>query len=494
MLFNSYEFIFLFLPIVFIIYFTLNRRKYLFAAKVWLTISSLFFYAWWNIYFLPIICVSILVNYYFGHLLLVNQYTDRRKRILTIGICFNVLLLAFFKYIDFFITNLNTVFNVDITLLHIALPLAISFFTFQQIGYLVDAYYGDINEKSFLNYTLFVSFFPQLIAGPIIHHKKLMPQFADNRKKFLNSKNIAIGIFIFSIGLFKKVILADTLAVWATQGFDQLENLTLIEAWITSLSYTLQLYFDFSGYMDMATGSALLFNIKLPVNFNSPYKAQNIQDVWNRWHMTLGEFLYRYIYFPINRFLLRKVFTPLHMKKFTMLRTNTALMILFLISGIWHGAGWTFVFWGFLHGAATIIHRHWKSSNFKMNKYFAWFITFNFLNLSLVFFRANNFSDAIKVLKGMIGWNGVMLPERLNTFIPNEWLNYFTIGETPLNDDGRAIKYILVGLLIVLVFKNSKQLQEKFKPTWYTALFTIILFIYAILHLTQESTFLYFNF
>ncbi|WP_313893770.1 MBOAT family O-acyltransferase [Psychrobacillus sp.] len=494
MLFNSFEFIFIFLPVVFIIYFVLNRKKYLLAAKVWLVVSSLFFYAWWNINFLPIICLSILVNYSIGNILSTKKYTTNQKWILTVGIFLNVLLLGFFKYVDFFIVNLNALFDGEIPLFHLALPLAISFFTFQQIGYLVDAYHGEVKERDFLNYTLFVSFFPQLIAGPIVLHKKIMPQFADRRNKFFNSKNISVGIFVFSIGLFKKVILADTFAIWATQGFDQLHSLSFIEAWIVSLSYTFQLYFDFSGYMDMATGAALLFNIKLPVNFNSPYKALNIQDTWSRWHMTLGQFLYRYIYFPVNRFLLRKVFTPLHIKKYTMLRSNIALMILFLISGIWHGAGWTFVFWGFLHGAATIIHRHWKSAGFKMNKYIAWFITFNFINASLVFFRANNFPEAMKVLKGMSGWNGITFPERFSFIIPDIYSDVISIGETQLIDDVRGIQYIIVGLLIILLFENSEQLREKFKPTWYTALFTIIIFMYALLSLTKESIFLYFNF
>lgn len=494
MLFNSFEFIFVFLPIVFFIYFVLNRRKYLFAAKVWLVISSLFFYAWWDISFLPIICLSILVNYSIGNLLSTPKNTRIQKWILTIGICFNVIILGFFKYVDFFIVNLNSLLGEEIPLFHLALPLAISFFTFQQIGYLVDAYHGEVKERDFLNYTLFVSFFPQLIAGPIVHHKKIMPQFVDKRNKFFNSRNISVAIFVFSIGLFKKVILADTFAIWSTQGFDQLDSLTFIEAWIVSLSYTFQLYFDFSGYMDMATGAALLFNIKLPVNFNSPYKAQNIQDTWSRWHMTLGQFLYRYIYFPVNRFLLRRVFTPLHIKKYTMLRTNIALMILFFISGFWHGAGWTFLFWGCLHGAATIIHRHWKMANIKMNKYIAWFITFNFINASLVFFRATNFSDAMKVLKGMSGWNGIILPERLSSILPEIFMKFVSLKESPLNDDERAIQYIIVGLLIILLFKNSEQLREEFKPTWYTALFTIILFIYALLNLTKESIFLYFNF
>lgn len=226
--------------------------------------------------------------------------TISRKTILIFGIVFNLSLLGYFKYTDFFLSNFNGIFGADIPLMHIALPLAISFFTFQQIAYLVDSYRNETKEYDFLNYALFVTFFPQLIAGPIVHHKEMMPQFASTWNKVKNYKNIALGIFIFSIGLFKKVVIADTFAVWATNGFDKAEVLTFFEAWATSLSYTFQLYFDFSGYTDMAIGAALLFNIKLPINFNSPYKATNIQDFWRRWHITLSRFLRDYVYIPLG--------------------------------------------------------------------------------------------------------------------------------------------------------------------------------------------------
>ncbi|MGB6019807.1 MAG: MBOAT family O-acyltransferase, partial [Sulfurimonadaceae bacterium] len=267
---------------------------------------------------------------------------------------------------------------------------AISFFTFQQIAYLVDSYRGETAEYDFLNYALFVTFFPQLIAGPIVHHAEMMPQFASKWNLVKNYKNIATGLFIFSIGLFKKVVIADTFAKWATAGFDHAETLNLLEAWATSLSYTFQLYFDFSGYTDMAIGAALLFNIKLPINFNSPYKALDIQDFWRRWHITLSRFLRDYIYIPLGG------------NRKGSFRTYNNLLATFILGGIWHGAGWTFVFWGLLHGMALVVHRFWKSIGFTMPNILAWFITFNFINIAWVFFRAREWDDAIKVLTGMV--------------------------------------------------------------------------------------------
>jgi len=259
MLFNSYEFIFLFLPITFFIYFYLLNKRLITGAKGFLVFASLFFYSWWNIVYLPLILCSMLFNYTIGTSLGKEREHKKitKKQLLSVGIISNLLLLGYFKYSDFFIDNFNLVFNTDIKLLHLALPLAISFFTFQQIAYLVDSYRGETREYDFLNYALFVTFFPQLIAGPIVHHKEMMPQFANKWNLAKNYKNIALGLFIFSIGLFKKVVIADTFAVYATAGFDTATSLTFFEAWTTSLSYTLQLYFDFSGYTDMAIGGGI---------------------------------------------------------------------------------------------------------------------------------------------------------------------------------------------------------------------------------------------
>ncbi|MDD4802561.1 MAG: MBOAT family protein, partial [Syntrophomonas sp.] len=405
MLFNSYEFIFLFLPICLIVYFLLNRFASGSAAKLWLVLASLFFYSWWNVIYLPLILLSIVVNYAVGTALVKSSDRIRLtpKTILATGITFNLLLLGYFKYMDFFLTNINLVFSNDLPLLHIVLPLGISFFTFTQIAFLVDAYHSEAREYNPINYALFVTFFPHLLAGPILHHKEMMPQFESGENKALNYKNLAQGIFLFSIGLFKKVAIADTLALAANYGFDTAAALSLVEAWITSLSYTLQLYFDFSGYTDMAIGAALMFNIRLPINFNSPYKALSIQDFWRRWHMTLSRFLQKYVYIPLggNR-----------RGNINMYRN---LMITFLLGGLWHGAGWTFVFWGFLHGAGLVIQRLWQKLNLRMHKWLAWFITFNFVNIAWVFFRAETWSSAIKVLTGMFGLSGIILPASLSS-------------------------------------------------------------------------------
>ena len=395
MLFNSFEFIFLFLPITFFLYFALSKQRP--AARGFLIAASLFFYAWWNPAYLPLILGSILFNFVVGTMLGNEHVHSRKKRqqLLVFGIAANVLLLGYFKYTDFFLDNLNTLLGTALPRPHIVLPLAISFFTFQQIAYLVDSYRGETREYDFLNYALFVTFFSQLIAGPIVQHKEMMPQFAAAKSFIRNYRNIAAGLFLFSMGLFKKVVIADHFAVYATSGFGNADQLSALLGWATSLSYTLQLYFDFSGYTDMAIGAALLFNIRLPFNFNSPYKARNIQDFWRRWHITLSRFLKDYIYIPLGG------------NRKGRIRTYLNLLLTFLIGGIWHGAGWTFVFWGFLHGIALVFHRAWEHYGRALPRFVAWFLTFNFINFAWVFFRADDLRQAQQVLKAMIGVNGI---------------------------------------------------------------------------------------
>jgi D-alanyl-lipoteichoic acid acyltransferase DltB (MBOAT superfamily) len=393
-----------------------------------------------------------------------------KKQLLAFGIICNIFLLGYFKYADFFIHNVNYISNTNFPTLGLVLPLAISFFTFQQITYLVDSYKKETKEHDFLNYAVFVTFFPQLIAGPIVHHKEMMPQFANVRNKVKNYKNIVLGIFIFSIGLFKKVVIADTFALWATHGFDVANTLNIFEAWATSLSYTFQLYFDFSGYTDMAIGAALLFNIKLPINFNSPYKALNIQDFWKRWHITLSRFLRDYVYIPLGGNRKGKY------------RVYSNLLATFLIGGLWHGAGWTFIFWGFLHGVAMAVHRAWKELNFTVNKYLAWFVTFNFLNASWVFFRAKEWEDAIKVLKGMSGMNEINNISSLISF-------------------GGIAKETFLVMVIITMFsvytffaKNSNEMLLNFKYRQKDLVFSVALTVIAILQFSEVSTFLYYNF
>ena len=490
MLFNSYEFIFAFLPITFFIYFYLNHKRLTVASKGFLVFASLFFYSWWNIAYLPIILTSMLLNFVIGSSLSKSDSSKKafsKKSILTFGIVANLALLGYFKYADFFITNFNILSGADANLLNLVLPLAISFFTFQQIAYLVDSYRGETKEYDFLNYALFVTFFPQLIAGPIVHHKEMMPQFANARNKVKNYSNIALGLFIFSIGLFKKVVIADTFAVWATTGFDTATTLNLFEAWATSLSYTFQLYFDFSGYTDMAIGAALLFNIKLPINFNSPYKATNIQDFWRRWHITLSRFLREYVYIPLGG------------NRKGEFRTYNNLLATFIIGGLWHGAGWTFVFWGFLHGVALMIHRAWSKLGFKIWTWLAWLITFNFINIAWVFFRAKEWEDAVKVLGSMFSLSDVVLHPMFQNklaFLANYGISFGGMFEN-IQGSKEVIFWLFFAFIIVLFFKNSMQKRDSFELNYKTLLLTFLClemgFIYVV-YGGKYSEFLYFNF
>lgn len=482
MLFNSFEFMFVFCPVVLLIYFFLNKQRYTIASKSWLVLASLFFYSWWNIKYLPLILCSIIFNFSVGTALGTNDNQNKKrnrlsqKAVLIFGILTNLILLGYYKYTDFFIQNINLVTKSDLTLLHIILPLGISFFTFTQIAYLVDAYKGEVKEMDYLNYSLFVTFFPHLIAGPILHYSEMMPQFDNSRAKVLNYKNIAAGLFLFTIGLLKKMLLADSLAIWANSGFDVAPHLSCLEAWATSLSYTFQIYFDFSGYTDMALGTALMFNIKLPQNFNSPYKARSVQDFWKRWHMTLSRFLRDYVYIPMGGNRLGES------------RTYTNLLITFILCGFWHGASWMYILWGTLHGLAVAIHRMWAHLNLKMNSIVAWLLTFNFINATWVIFRAKNWHDATKVFTGMISFHNIVLP-------------HFTQGLVSfkgyLQSTDVSVFVILVSSFILIFLKNSTQITEKLKPSLtYAIILGIMLYcgISLLFASKLSSPFLYFNF
>lgn len=484
MLFNSYEYILLFLPLVVLIYFGLNRFGHTDGAKVWLVLASCFFYSYWNLAYLPILLGSIVVNYGVGTLLRTKPWDELVRRwVLIAGLVFNIGLLGYYKYADFFISTLNGATGTNFNLIHLLLPLGISFFTFQQIAFLVDTYRGEAREYRLLNYAVFVSFFPQLVAGPIVHHREMMGQFEDKAKKRWNSDNVARGLFIFVMGLAKKVLIADTFGVWATYGFDTANSLTLIEGWVTSLSYSLQLYFDFSGYTDMAIGAALMFNIVLPINFFSPYKALSIQDFWRRWHMTLSRFLRDYIYIPLGG------------NRKSEFNTYRNTLITFLIGGLWHGAGWTFVFWGFLHGLALVINRFWHKLGISLPNWLSWLITFNFVNAAWVFFRAETWADAIKVLRAMVGLNGVALPSALADSLG--FISSLGVSFQSQLLDGQllfALPAVLVFMTLVMTLKNSIELKDSFRAGWGSAAVTIILATASILSLTRVSEFLYFNF
>jgi D-alanyl-lipoteichoic acid acyltransferase DltB (MBOAT superfamily) len=490
LLFNSYIFIFLFLPVTFFIYFYLNKKRLTEASKAFLVLSSLFFYAWWNTAYLPLILVSMLFNYTLGRELSKERKGKKHlspKVLLIFGVAANLSLLGYFKYADFFIENIDLVFGIDIPLLHLALPLAISFYTFQQIAYLVDSYRKETREYDFLNYAVFVTFFPQLIAGPIVHHSEMMPQFAQIKHKIPQYKNIAAGIFIFAMGLFKKVVIADAFALWVTQGFDIEKTLTTLEAWTASLSYTFQLYFDFSGYTDMAIGIALLFNIKLPINFFSPYKATSIQDFWRRWHITLSRFLKDYIYIPLGG------------NRKGELRTYTNLFTTFLLGGIWHGAGWTFVLWGALHGTALIIHRVWQKIGFRLPAVLAWFITFNFINIAWVFFRAKTFEDAHKVLHAMFNPDQNLFSKSIQ-FVHLKHFHHPILDYVKVNTVNLTIYLIILGLIISIFAKNSNQWSQRFMhqrtvSIWWMFFAGVLLGVsFITIGLNRSSEFLYFNF
>lgn len=480
MIFNSFEFIFLFLPIVWILYYVLGRIHIPFA-KTWLLVASLFFYGYWNPAYLPLILISMLLNYAIGAFLGRDRGGVYRRGILTAGILFNVLLLGYYKYYDFFVENINVVFGEDLVLKNILLPLAISFYTFQQIAYLVDSYRLETKEYNFLNYGLFVSFFPQLIAGPIVHHRQVMSQFSSKDSYRIVYENISKGLLIFAIGLFKKVAIADQFAEWANQGYGNVGSLTFVDSWFTTLSYTLQLYFDFSGYSDMAIGLALLFNIRLPLNFNSPYKALDIQDFWRRWHITLSHFLTTYIYIPLGGN--RKGPT----------RTYLHILIIFFISGIWHGAGWTFLIWGALHGFASVICRWWKGTGHRMNNVSAWIVTFLFVHLAWVFFRALTLADALTVLKAMFGFNGFYLPSGLASLLPSideSWLLKLPFSASSIE----VALTLAIGLALAFFAKNSVEIMEQKQRNTRMAVFIAVLLFYSVMQLQQVSEFLYFNF
>ncbi|MCX7170534.1 MAG: MBOAT family protein, partial [Proteobacteria bacterium] len=401
MLFNSYEFIFGFLPIALAGYFLIARRS-LTGAALWLGLASLLFYGWWNPKDVPLLVCSVAFNFIIGRGISRARDAGRRREakwLLVTGLVVNLALLARYKYAILLVGSQENFSPIGVRM---SLPLGISFFTLTQIAFLVDTYRGIAREYSALHYLLFVSYFPHLIAGPVLHHKQIMPQFADPKSYRWNWENAAVGVTIFAMGLAKKVLVADEIGAFVAPVFDSGIAPTFFQAWGGALAYTLQLYFDFSGYSDMAIGLSRLFGIRLPVNFDSPYKAQNIIDFWRRWHMTLSRFLRDYLYIPLGG------------NRLGRMRRYTNLMATMLVGGLWHGAGWTFVLWGMLHGLYLVINHLWRESVAKPRgwgggqtyRFAAWLLTFLSVVVAWVVFRANDPGTAIRILAGMSGANG----------------------------------------------------------------------------------------
>jgi len=516
MLFHSYVFLFLFLPITLCVFFLIERSGRHRSAVAWLTGSSLFYYGWWNPVYVLLLAVSILFNYALGEAL------ARRpsKTLLVVGIIANLTLLGYFKYANFFLGNINALLGATFSLLKIALPLGISFFTFQQIAYLVDANRGETGKQSFLDYSFFITFFPKLIAGPIVRHHELLPQLPQRDLFRFRSSYLSVGLSYFLIGLFKKVLLADRVSVYATTVFDAAAcnglSITFFEAWQGALAYTLQIYFDFSGYTDMALGMAMMFGFRLPFNFHSPYKARNISDFWRRWHITLSQFLRDYLYIPFGG------------SRKGLPRRFMALFLTMFLGGLWHGAGWTFVVWGCLHGIYLMIHHGWRVRSQKQGKNpekgsflhrgLATGLTFFSVVIAWVFFRADSFPAAINVLKGMFGLNGIVLPARyfhrfgdLGELLQSVG---FSLGNVP-QFKVLGMVFILGLLCLVWFFPNTQQIMKdytrkeesdtslpeeeirkvfRWRPTLGWALILAAMAALSLLDLNQVTDFVYFQF
>jgi D-alanyl-lipoteichoic acid acyltransferase DltB (MBOAT superfamily) len=520
MLFNSVEFLFVFLPIMLVVFGLINRSGRRRIAIAALVVGSLFFYGWWNPAYLLLILISMVANFWLGNLLIGH----RSKGLLTLGVLANLATLGFYKYTYFFTTNANALLNLELPTPTILLPLAISFFTFQQIAYLVDSYRGEVAERDPLNYALFITFFPQLIAGPIVHHKEMLPQFASGQAK-ITANNLVVGVSIFAIGLFKKTVIADSIAVYATPIFasvDGGQSVDFFTAWAAALAYTFQLYFDFSGYSDMAIGLARMFGIKLPINFYSPYKATSISEFWRRWHMTLSRFLRDYLYIPLGG------------NRAGELARLRNLFITMLLGGIWHGAGWNFLIWGGLHGSYLIICHRWAKLNIpfayaipkKIKSFSGWLITFIAVVFGWVFFKASTLDGAITMLHSMLGGHGISLPSAIVSRLgadANALLESVHIGVNFTSGSYFVEVWLWnIGLLfMVLILPTTQDIFSRVegalsRDSWNTkaafwpgfsavsrwqwqantrwALVCAVLFSFGLLTLGQVSEFLYFQF
>lgn len=521
MLFNSYTFLLLFLPAVLGGYFLLGRRHQL-AAALFLAVASLFFYGWWNPKYVPMLLISVIVNYSAGisaARALARGSRGTAKFAVVAGIAFDLLLLGYYKYANFFVNNLDVLTGTHWMIGNIILPLGISFFTFTQIAFLADTYKGLAREYNFVYYTLFVTYFPHLIAGPILHHKEMMPQFAVAANYRPHATHFAVGFTIFFIGLFKKVCIADNIAIYVAPVFDAVargEGVTFFDAWGGALSYTLQLYFDFSGYSDMAIGLSRLFGVTLPVNFNSPYKATNITEFWRRWHMTLSRFLRDYLYIPLGG------------NRHGSLRRYGNLLITMLLGGLWHGAGWTFVVWGGLHGAYLVVNHAWQALADRWRhdrprpsraaETLSLIVTFAGVVVGWVFFRAKSLDGAVLQLHAMAGLGGIVLPHGLAKMLPVHLIATMNAMGLRFGSIGQYFQWpsqafwIAAPLAGCWLLPNTQQIlaayrpvleavqafpgriSVKWAPTLRWAVVVAMMAIASLLSMNRVSEFLYFQF
>jgi D-alanyl-lipoteichoic acid acyltransferase DltB (MBOAT superfamily) len=508
LLFNSFPFIFLFLPLTLAGFFAAARLGGERAAQLWLIAASIFFYGWWNPVYLPLLGAVMAFTYGVGRRLSAQP----SKPLLAAGIAVLLAVLGWFKYAGFLVANLDALTGADWAVGAVVLPLAISFFTFQKIAYLVDSYKGLTRDTRPVEFSLFVLFFPQLIAGPIIHWKEVLPQFKDRLVYRPRAEHFAVGIAIFALGLFKKAVLADGIAVYASPVFAAAEAGVapdLLTAWGGALAYTFQLYFDFSGYSDMAIGAARMFGILLPLNFNSPYKAANIADFWRRWHITLSRFLRDYLYIPLGG------------NRRGPARRYGNLMATMLLGGLWHGAGWTFVLWGGLHGLYLVVHQGWQKvaparwGRARWYRTAAWSLTFLVVAAAWVPFRAPTMAGAARILEGMAGLNGVSLPNALGAPLGSLRPVLESLGVDFALGGGSAFVFgwlWIVGLAGVAFFApNSQEIVGRWRaaldaeavqapglfawgptPRWAVAMGVVA--AVGTLALSQVSEFLYFQF
>jgi alginate O-acetyltransferase complex protein AlgI len=479
MVFSSYIFIFVFLPLVLLGFYLLPRLftsppKLRTAQNLFLIAASLIFYGYYSVKYLFLILLSIFVNYFLA-IGIQKSARSRSKLCFVLGVLFNIFLIGYFKYYDFFIENINFLFKSSFNFKNLLLPLGISFFTFQQLSFLVSVYKREEKVESFISYCIFVLFFPQLVAGPIVLYSEMIPQFNDPERCSFDSDNMVRGIYMFCIGLFKKAVIADTLALFVDNAY-AMTSLGLAASWGAMLSYVLQLYFDFSGYSDMAIGLGRMFNIDIPYNFLSPYKSASFGELWRRWHITLGRALSTYIYKPLGG------------SRKGSVRTFINTFLTFFVSGLWHGAAWTYVVWGTLQGLIIALERPLKKFLDKIPHGVRVFGTFLMFSLLVTIFRAENFGQAAMVYRGLVDFANVNLAQIADLVLDSSF-DFPTVVDI-------VYLFSLLAVLLFVVFrcKNSREMLESFSCNGKTLSFTVFLFCFSVLHLSRESVFIYFNF